>query len=109
MSKQKSDAMGDIPRLERAIAKSEFDAIVAVSPENVRYAGDVHIDTQITLRDRLALIIMPKGQDPVFLVCWAEASYVRAETWIRDVRSYREFEESPVDALAAILRELKLD
>ncbi|MDB5947508.1 MAG: hypothetical protein JWQ33_2534 [Ramlibacter sp.] len=109
MSKQKSDAMGNLPRLEQAIARSEFDAVIAVSPENVRYCGDVYIASQASLRDRLALIIWPKGQDPVFLVCWVEASYVRTESWIRDVRTYREFEESPVDALASILRELKLD
>lgn len=109
MPKQKSDVMGNLPRLEQAVARSDFDAIVAVSPENVRYAGDVHISTQASLRDRLAMIVWPKGQEPVFLVCWVEGSYVRSESWIRDVRTYREFEENPVDALAAILRELKLD
>ncbi len=109
MPKTKADAMGDMVRLEKAIANSEFDAVVAVSPENVRYAGDVYISTQTSLRDRLALIIWPKGQDPIFLVCWMEGGYVRSASWIRDVRTYREFEESPMDILAAILRELKLD
>lgn len=101
--------MGDIPGLENAISKSEFDAVIAVSPENVRYAGDVYISTQTSLRDRLALIIWPKGQDPIFLVCWVEAGYVRSESWIRDVRTYREFQENPMDVLANLLHELKLD
>src|SRR4051812_37922133 len=109
MPKTKADVMGDIPGLERAIARSEFDAVIAVSPENVRYAGDVHISTQTSLRDRLALIVWPKGREPIFLVCWIEASYVRSETWIRDIRTYREFEENPMDVLASLLCELKLD
>lgn len=109
MPKLKSQVMGNLPRLQDAIAQSEFDAVVAVSPENVRYAGDVHISTQTSLRDRLALIVWPKGAEPIFLVCWVEAAYVRAESWIGDVRTYREFEEHPIDVLAAILRELKLD
>ena len=109
MTKQRSDAMGDLAALERAIAASPFDAIVAVSPENVRYVGDVHIDTQRRIRDRLAFIVWPKHGQPVFLVCEMEASYVRANSWITDVRTYQEFVEDPMAVLAGILRELKID
>lgn len=109
MGIQRSDAMGDLDRLERAIEASEFDAVVAVSPENVRYTGDVHIDTQRRLRDRLAFIVWPKRGKPVFLVCQMEAAYVQENTWISDVRTYREFTETPVSALAAVLREMKVD
>jgi Xaa-Pro aminopeptidase len=109
MTKQKSDAMGDLARLERGIAASACDALVAVSPENVRYAGDVHIDTQRRIRDRLAFVIWPKQGQPVFLVCEMEASYVRANSWITDVRTYQEFVEDPMAVLAGILRELKVD
>lgn len=109
MPKTKTEAMGDMGGLENEISRSEFDAVVAVSPENVRYAGDVHISTQTSLRDRLALIVWPKGREPIFLVCWVEAGYVRRESWIQDVRTYREFEENPMDVLAGILRELKVD
>ncbi len=109
MTKQKQDAMGDLARLERALAASPFDAIVAVSPENVRYTGDVYIDTQRRLRDRLAFIVWPQHRDPVFLVCEMEASFVRANSWITDVRVYQEFVEDPMAVLATILRELKLD
>jgi len=109
MTKQRSDAMGDLAALERAIAASPYDALVAVSPENVRYVGDVHIDTQRRIRDRLAFIIWPKHGQPVFLVCEMEASYVRANSWITEVRTYQEFVEDPMAVLAGILRELKAD
>jgi Xaa-Pro aminopeptidase len=109
MTVARGEAMGDIDRLEREIAASGFDAVIAVSPENVRYASDVHIDTQRRLRDRLAFVVWPTGGEPVFLVCQMEAAYVREYTWMRDVRTYREFTETPVSALAAVMRELRVD
>ena len=108
MSKRREEAMGDIAGVTRALAASPFDALVAVSPENVRYVGDVHIDTQRRIRDRLAFIIWPKHGEPVFLVCEMEATYVRANSWIGDVRTYQEFVDDPLAVLAAILRELKV-
>ena len=78
MTKKKEDSMGDLARLESALPASPYDAIVAVSPENVRYTGDVYIDTQRRIRDRLAFIVWPKHHAPVFLVCEMEAAYVRA-------------------------------
>lgn len=101
--------MGNLPMLERAIAESPYDAVIAVSPENVRYAADVHIATQRSIRDRLAFVVWPKGGDPVLLVCIIEAGYAKKNTWIADVRGYQEFEPGPVKALAELLRELKLD
>jgi len=109
MTKTKQDAMGNLPMLERAIAESPYDAVIAVSPENVRYAADVHIATQRSIRDRLAFVVWPKGRDPVLLVCIIEAGYAKKNTWIADVRGYQEFEPGPVKALAELLRELKLD
>ena len=109
MTKTRNDAMGDLARLEQAIAASPYDAVIAVSPENVRYVGDVHIDTQRRIRDRLAFIVWPKHGAAVFLVCEMEASYVRVNTWIEDIRTYQEFIVDPMAALADILREMKID
>ena len=57
MSKTIDDALGNLRRLERLLAESPYDAVIAVSPDNVRYVGDVHISTQTSIRDRLALIV----------------------------------------------------
>lgn len=108
-ARTRADAMGNLDRLERVIADSPYDAVIAVSPENVRYAADVHIATQRSIRDRLAFVVWPKGGEPVLLVCVIEATYAKKNSWIADVRGYQEFEPGPVKALAELLREMKLD
>ncbi|AJY45049.1 hypothetical protein TM49_04055 [Martelella endophytica] len=100
--------MGDIPRLRAELEASEFDAIVACSPENVRYISDVMIDTMKSIRDRLGFIVWAKGRDPVFILCQVEEAYVRQKTWIEDIRGYREFFVKPTDLLADVLKELGL-
>lgn len=101
--------MGNLHELEKQIAESPFDAVIAVSPENVRYCGDVHIATQRSIRDRLAFVIWPKNSPPVMLICQIETGYAKRNTWIADVRGYEEFDPGPVKALAEVLRGLRLD
>ena len=73
--KTMQEATGDLAGMQHAIDMSAFDAVVAVSPENVRYIGDVNISTQTMIRDRLALIVWAKGHDPIFILC-AVGTYV---------------------------------
>ena len=109
MTRTIDDALGNLRRLERLLADSPYDAVIAVSPDNVRYIGDVHISTQTSIRDRLALIVWPKDRAPVFLLCQVEEGYVRTQSWIRDIRSYKEFVTRPMDLLADVLAELGLE
>lgn len=106
--KSMAETMGDMGRLREAVEQSPFDAVVALSPENVRYAGDVFISSQLWARDRLALVVWAKGREPVFILCNVEEAYVREKTWIGDIRSYVEFKTSPVQVLADVLAELGL-
>lgn len=106
--KKPEDCLGDIAGLRRAIDGGPFDAVVALSPENVRYAGDVHISTQKSIRDRLALIVWAKGRDPVFVLCRVEEGFVKQESWIQDIRGYKEFVTHPMDLTADVLEELGL-
>jgi Xaa-Pro aminopeptidase len=103
------DAMGDLAGMKRAIEAGPFDAVVAVSPENVRYIGDVNISTQTSIRDRLAMIVWAKGREPVFILCNIEEGYVRRTSWIGDVRPYLEFVTSPIALLCDTLREIGLE
>jgi Xaa-Pro aminopeptidase len=103
---RREEAVGDLTTLERAVNEAPFDAVIAVSPENVRYAADVHIATQRSIRDRLALVVWPRGRAPLMLVCAIEAAYVEAQGWIGEVRTWKEFVEDPMAALAGLLREL---
>lgn len=106
--KTMQDATGNLSRLQALIDASEFDAVVAVSPENVLYAGDVFISTQVDIRDRLAFVVWAKGRAPAYVLCRVEEGYVRQESWIDDIRTYKEFVTSPVDVLADTLDEFGL-
>ena len=102
------EATGNLARMQAFIEASDFDAVVAVSPVNVLYIGDVFISTQIDIRDRLALIVWAKGRAPAYILCQVEEGYVRQEGWIDDIRTYKEFVTSPVDVLADVLDEFGL-
>ncbi len=96
---------GGVAGLRALIEASPFDAVIAVSPENVQYTADVEISTQRSIRDRLALIIWAKGQAPVFVLCQVEEGYVRQESWIQDIRTFKEFVTPPMKLVAEVLRE----
>ena len=106
--KTMNDAIGNLRMLREAIEDSPYDAVVAGSPENVRYTGDVMISTQNAIRDRLAFIVWAKGREPIFILCRVEEAYVREWSWIQDIRGFKEFVTSPVDLLADVLTELGL-
>lgn len=108
MLKKEQDAIGNVAGIRKAIEKSDFDAIIAGSFENVRYISDVSISTQKSLRDRLALIVWAKGREPVFVVCQVEEGYVRQHSWISDLRTYREFFTPPMNIVIDVIRELGL-
>lgn len=91
--------------VSEALAASPFDAIVAISPENVPYVSGCQIETQRSIRHRLALVLWPKGDDPSFVVCSIEESQAREESWIEDVRAYVEFQTTPIEVLARLLEE----
>ena len=106
---RKARVLGDIEGLQRAIEASDFDAVVVASPENVKYASDVEISTQRSIRDRLAVVIWAKGREPVFVLCQVEEGYARQEGWIADLRPYKEFVTAPMTLVADTLRELGLE
>ncbi|MEM7408211.1 MAG: aminopeptidase P family N-terminal domain-containing protein, partial [Pseudomonadota bacterium] len=104
--KKMEESLGDLPRLQRNVRNSEFDIVVAASPENVLYLSDAFVSTQIDIRDRLALIAWDGSRDPSFVLCRVEEGYVRQESWITDIRPYKEFVTSPIDVLADVLIEM---
>jgi Xaa-Pro aminopeptidase len=107
--KKIEDCLGAVVRLRGMLEHSNYDAIIACSPENVRYTGDVMIDTQTAIRDRLAFIVWAKGRDPVYVLCQVEEGYVAQNTWIKEIRSFKEFVTKPTDVLADLLIDLGLD
>ena len=95
-------------RFKLEFEESAFDAIVAISPENVLYLSGAWIETQRLIRDRLAIVVWT-GDHPVLLVDINEESFCRDTSEILDVRSYREQKETPIAALSDLLRERGLE
>ena len=94
-------------RFKRALSEADFDAVVAVTPENSWYLSEAVIDTQRSILERLALVVWAKGaEEPIFIVCTNEEVQARQDSWIKDIRGYVEYRQSPMQFLADALKEL---
>jgi Xaa-Pro aminopeptidase len=102
---QKTTTTDKLARLDQILERRNLDCAVVCSYQNVSYFGGTYLMTQISLPDRLAYLILPKGKPPTLLVCGIETSMVRSQTDIEDIRDYVEFVDNPTDVLAGILRE----
>jgi Xaa-Pro aminopeptidase len=102
--------MDDIAtRMSDALARYELDAVVATSMENVFYLTGAWIDTQKAIPDRLAMLAWPREGEPSLGVCTIEQSLARRDSRIADIHGYVEFQRSPIDLLAELLRARGLD
>lgn len=101
--------LGNIAGLQKAIDDSDFDAILIVSPENLCYASNVQLTSQLKIRDRLTLIVWQKGRAPIMVICEVWEAMMRRRSWIQDLRTYREFCQRPTTLVADVLRELGLE
>lgn len=73
-----------------------LDALIALSPENVLYFAETYIQTQTSIRERLAIAVMPLDSDPAMIACKIEEPTVEAESWIKDKRYFVELQCSPI-------------
>lgn len=97
--------------LKRALALMEefgFDAVVATRYENLTYMSGAYVYTQRSVPTRRSAVVVTSNGDAAYIFCGIEETLIRAESWIKDLRPYREFAEDPIDMLAALLREKKL-
>ena len=86
-----------------------LDAVVATSYENLTYVSEAYIYTQRTVPTRMSAILLTRDGGATYIFCSIEDAQIRDQTWITDLRGYREFAEDPMTLLAALLREKKLD
>ena len=100
-----NEIIGNLDSLRTAMDDSEFDAIIAMSPENVPYTSGVGIWSQKVIRDRLALVVWPKDGEPTLSVATNEEGYVREKSWITAVIAYAQHAESPIRLLSLVLQE----
>jgi Xaa-Pro aminopeptidase len=98
-----------IDRLATKIREAGLDAMIAISPENVTYVSGFVVPSQSLMRWRHAICIVTADGRVSMVAIDMEATTVRAHAGIDDVRIYREFTDDPMDKLAHVLGDLKLD
>lgn len=97
---------GNLDRFRELLEASDFNAVIALSPENFSFTAGCFLWSQKSIRNRIALTVWVKGDpEPVAIVCAVEEPQVQASSWVKDVRSYIEFHQSPMDQVAEILSE----
>ena len=101
--------MGHPSRINMAALKQGMDAegldvLLAVSQENFFYATDTLLLSQKILPTRLCIAVLPRDDTPAALVCYCEEQQTRRDSWITDIHTYLEFQESPLYVLAGLLK-----
>ena len=95
--------------LASALDKAGYEAVIAVSPENVQHLCGVFIASQRMIRDRLAFVVFRRQGAPFMVVSTVVAYTARTHSWIDDVATYQEHSVRPIDGLATALKERGLE
>lgn len=103
-SVNETQALLNVDRLKTEMEQVGLDAVVAVSPENTFYLSGCFIRTQITIRDRLALVLWPREGEPTYIVGDIEEGLAQRESWIPDIQIYVEFAQSPINKLLEVIK-----
>ena len=96
-------------RVRQMINQSDFDALVLSSRENVLYLSGVRNLSHDLIPTRHHYVVWPREGDPVYICIGSEVGNSRRESHISDVRSYKEFSESPEDLVVKVLKEKGLE
>lgn len=99
----------NIERLHQEMVDNDLDAVAVAAPENTFYLSGSEIRTQISIRERLAIVLWPRDGEPTFIVCNIEESLAKSQSWIEDLQIYVEFAESPIAKLKTVISERGLD
>lgn len=98
-----------LERVHQPMAEADLDGLIVTSYENVAYLSGAVIMTQKQIPERLAAVILSPGEEPTFLVCTIEETLARRDSPIQDIRGYVEFDTSPIDFIAGVIRERGLE
>jgi len=99
-----------VVRKQQELMKKEgLGALVAVSPEMIRYTIGTVVPTQSLIRERLAICITSSSGKQVVIVVSIEEELVKKESFVEDVRIYNEFTDKPMKILSDVLKEMNLE
>jgi Xaa-Pro dipeptidase len=99
-----------VDRIRRMVDEGPYDAIVALSPDNVPYfSGFYNMDLRL-LPERLHIAVWPRGGEPAFVVMERRARLMQpSQTYIQDIRGYEGEGLDSMRALAEVLRDRGID
>ena len=95
----------NMPVLLKEMQAAGLDAAIVASPENFFYLSGWKIQTQVLIRDRLALGIVTADGVITLVVATNEETQTRRFASVEDVRPYGEFLDGPMKIVAAVLEE----
>jgi Xaa-Pro aminopeptidase len=98
-----------LAKVSSSLAAAGLGAVVAMSPENAPYLAGFAVPSQKIIRGRLVMCVVTAGGDSCQIVADMEESYTRSQTALAQVRAYNEFTETPMAALADVLRQMGVD
>ena len=98
-----------ISKQQELMKKEGLGALVAVSPEMIRYTIGTVVPTQSLIRERLAICITSSAGKQVAIVVNIEEELVKKESFVEDVRVYNEFTDEPMKILSDVLKEMNLE
>ena len=99
------------PLFNATLAESGVNAVVCLHPKNLFYSTAYPMALSHAIHQRPSgprsgiAVFMPGGQ-PIMIVGGNEERVTRDTTWVEDIRVYSEYVDSPIDVLAAVLREI---
>jgi len=76
--------------------------------DNVFYISGAYIKTILSMRNRTAFTIFPKEGESYLIACSIEEGCTN-KSWIKDVRLYTEFEDTPLKVFADVGKEKGLE
>lgn len=82
LSVRAGEAWTTLGRMQQVLEGTKFDAVIAVSPENLIYTSGCHLVLSDLFyfnekRDRFAVSLVPKGDDAVFIALAQEEELAR--------------------------------
>ncbi|MGH7836155.1 MAG: M24 family metallopeptidase [Candidatus Binatia bacterium] len=98
-----------LAKQQKAMRAGGLDALIALSPENVTYTAGIVVPSQSLMRWRHAACVVTADGRVAMVAVDMEATTVRGLGQVKDVRVYREFVDDPMDKLAELVKDLKLD
>ncbi len=98
-----------IARQRDAMAEAGFDALVANSPENFTYTTGFVVPSQHLMRWRHAMAVVTGDGPTAIIAVDMEESTVRSRAPDVEVRVWGEFTDRPMETLANLLRDLRLE